>query len=140
MSKEKIPKSVAKGSSKKNGSEKAQARAFIADLTDRGFKRAKIGGFDIDGVLRGKYVSLDKLESALAKGFGFCDVIFGWDVADALYDNAKLTGWHTGYPDTHAVLDPSTARPIPWEPGVVALLADFRDGAGEPHPACPRST
>ena len=54
--------------SSKNGSEKAQARAFIAELTDRGFKRAKIGGFDIDGVLRGKYVSLDKLESALAKG------------------------------------------------------------------------
>ncbi len=141
MSKDKMSKSAAKSSTKKNnGSEKAQARAFIADLKDRGFKRAKIGGFDIDGVLRGKYVSLDKLESALAKGFGFCDVIFGWDVADALYDNAKLTGWHTGYPDTHAVLDPSTARPIPWEPGVVALLADFRDGAGEPHPACPRST
>ena len=61
-------------------------------------------------------------------------MIFGWDVADALYDNAKLTGWHTSCPDTHAVLDPSTAR-LSWEPGVVALLADFRDGAGEPHPA-----
>ena len=140
MSKEKMPKSAAKSSKKIMAWAKAEARAFIADLKDRGFKRAKIGGFDIDGVLRGKYVSLDKLESALAKGFGFCDVIFGWDVGDAVYDNAKLTGWHTGYPDTHAVLDPSTARPIPWEPGVVALLADFRDGAGEPHPACPRST
>ncbi len=118
---------------------KAKARTFLADLKARGFQRAKIGGFDIDGVLRGKYVSLDKLESALGKGFGFCDVIFGWDVADALYDNAQVTGWHTGYPDTQAVLDPSTARPIPWEPGVVALLADFRDGQGGPHPACPRS-
>ncbi|MET0791966.1 MAG: glutamine synthetase family protein [Polyangiaceae bacterium] len=120
-------------------SEKAKARAFLAELKGRGFQRAKIGGFDIDGVLRGKYVSFDKLESALSKGFGFCDVIFGWDVADALYDNAQVTGWHTGYPDTQAVLDPSTARPIPWEPGVVAILADFRDGRGAPHPACPRS-
>ena len=119
--------------------EKAKARSLLAELKGRGYQRAKIGGFDIDGVLRGKYVSLDKLESALMKGFGFCDVIFGWDVADALYDNAKVTGWHTGYPDTQAVLDPSTARPIPWEPGVVAMLADFRDGEGEPHPACPRS-
>ena len=119
--------------------EQAKARKLLAELRGRGFQRAKIGGFDIDGVLRGKYVSLDKLESALSKGFGFCDVIFGWDVADALYDNAKVTGWHTGYPDTQAVLDPNTVRPIPWEPGVVAMLADFRDAQGAPHPACPRS-
>src|SRR5690606_24071357 len=82
---------------------------------------------------------LEKLESALAKGFGFCDVIFGWDVADALYDQSKVTGWHTGYPDAHAVLDPGTERRIPWEPGVVAMLCDFRDADGGPHPACPRS-
>ena len=137
MSKPKIKSAATKN--KSGGTEKSSARAFVADLQKRGFRRAKIGGFDIDGVLRGKYVSLEKLESALGKGFGFCDVIFGWDVADALYDNAKVTGWHTGYPDTQAVLDPSTARPIPWEPGVVAMLADFRDGKGEPHPACPRS-
>jgi glutamine synthetase len=140
MSKAKTPKRAAKSTPKKNsGSAESQARAVIAELKGRGFTRAKIGGFDVDGVLRGKYVSLEKLESALAKGFGFCDVIFGWDVADVLYDNAKLTGWHTGYPDTLGVLDPSSARPIPWEPGVVSMLADFRDGQGQPHPACPRS-
>ena len=113
------------------------------DLVERldadGVTRAKIGGFDIDGVLRGKYVSLDKLRSALESGFGFCDVIFGWDVADVLYDNATITGWHTGYPDAHAVLDPRTLRIIPWEPGTAAMLCDFRDGDGKPHPACPRS-
>jgi glutamine synthetase len=108
-------------------------------LEDEGVKWAKIGGFDIDGVLRGKYVSLAKLRSALASGFGFCDVIFGWDVADALYSDAKVTGWHTGYPDAHAVLDPSTLRRIPWEPGVVSLLCDFRTKDGADHPACPRS-
>jgi glutamine synthetase len=115
------------------------AQKLIADLKARGITRAKIGGFDVDGVLRGKYVSLDKLESALSGGFGFCDVIFGWDIADVLYDNAKVTGWHTGYPDAHAVLDPSTLRTIPWEPGTAAMLADFRDAGGGPHPACPRS-
>lgn len=108
-------------------------------LQAEGIDRAKIGGFDIDGVLRGKYVSLEKLRSALQNGFGFCDVIFGWDVADALYDRAKVTGWHTGYPDTHAVLDPSTLRRLPWEPGVVAMLCDFRNERGAAHPACPRS-
>src|SRR5688572_3133613 len=112
---------------------------FWRRLEDEGVRWAKIGGFDIDGVLRGKYVSIDKLRSALAHGFGFCDVIFGWDMADVLYDASRVTGWHSGYPDAHAVLDVSTARRIPWEPGVVALLCDFRDGTGAPHPACPRS-
>src|SRR6185436_16832510 len=102
------------------------ADALLADLATRGITRAKIGGFDLDGVLRGKYVSFDKLRSALKKGFGFCDVIFGWDVNDVLYDNAKVTGWHTGYPDVHAVLDPSTLRIAPWEPGVADMLCDFR--------------
>ncbi len=108
--------------------EPSTAARIVAELEKHGANQAKIGGFDLDGVLRGKYVSLDKLRSALASGFGFCDVIFGWDVADVLYDNSRLTGWHTGYPDTHAVLDPSTLRVIPWEPG-----------DGGPHPACPRS-
>ena len=112
---------------------------FWRRLDDEGVRWAKIGGFDIDGVLRGKYVSIEKLRSALDGGFGFCDVIFGWDMADALYDASKVTGWHSGYPDAHAVLDVTTARRIPWEPGVIALLCDFRDATGAPHPACPRS-
>lgn len=112
---------------------------LVAELEREGITRAKIGGFDVDGVLRGKYVSLDKLRSALVSGFGFCDVIFGWDMNDVLYDDVRVTGWHTGYPDAHAVLDPSTLRRVPWEPGVVALLCDFRDERGELHPACPRS-
>ncbi len=112
---------------------------LLSELRQQNINRAKIGGFDLDGILRGKYVSLDKLESALKKGFGFCDVIFGWDVADMLYDNAKVTGWDSGYPDAHAVLAPETLRNIPWEPGVAAMLCDFRDQKGQPHPACPRS-
>jgi glutamine synthetase len=57
---------------------------IVSDLESRGVTRAKIGGFDVDGVLRGKYVSIEKLKSALGGGFGFCDVIFGWDIADVL--------------------------------------------------------
>jgi glutamine synthetase len=118
---------------------RADAEALLEQLVAQGVRNAKIGGFDLDGVLRGKYVSLDKLRSALEKGFGFCDVIFGWDVADVLYDNSRITGWHTGYPDAHAVLDPATLRRVPWEAGVAAMLCDFRDATGKAHPACPRS-
>ena len=62
-------------------------------------RRVKVGGFDVDGVLRGKYVSLEKFWSVAEKGFGFCDVIFGWDIADVCYDNAQVTGRDSGYPD-----------------------------------------
>ena len=105
---------------------------------ERKVQKVKIGGFDIDGVLRGKYVSLDKFFSAAQGGLGFCDVIFGWDSADQLYDNAEVTGWHTGYPDTLATIDLSTFRVIPWEPGTAAFLLDFADREGRPLAIAPR--
>lgn len=102
-------------------------------------KNVKVGGFDVDGVLRGKYVSLDKFWSVVEPGFGFCDVIFGWDIADALYDNAKVTGWHSGYPDAHAMIDIDTFRVLPAEPDTAAFLVDFVNKDGSAHVACPRS-
>ena len=62
----------------------------------------KVGFTDIDGVLRGKYLSREKFLSVLPKNFGFCDVVVGWDSNDQLYDNVTYTGWHTAYPDAMA--------------------------------------
>ncbi len=104
-----------------------------------GIRRVKVGGFDVDGVLRGKYVMPEKFWSAAESSFGFCDVIFGWDIGDVLLDNTRVTGWHTGYPDAHARIDLSTFRVIPWEPDTAAFLVDFVNHDGSPHPACPRS-
>ena len=101
------------------------AKQLREAFAKHGIKKVKVGGFDVDGVLRGKYVSLDKFWGALEEGFGFCDVIFGWDIADVLYDNASVTGWHTGYPDTHATIDLDTFRVLPWEPDTAAFLLDF---------------
>jgi glutamine synthetase len=107
-------------------------------FAEQGIRRVKVGGYDIDGVLRGKYVALDKFWGALQDPIGFCDVIFGWDAADVLYDNARLTGWHTGYPDVRARIDPSTFRVLPWEPDTAGFLMDFVREDGSAHPACPR--
>ena len=115
----------------------------LADIdrlfSEKGIKKVKIGGFDVDGVLRGKYVSVDKFRAAAEAGMGFCDVIFGWDVADILYDNARVTGWHTGYPDALANIDLDTFRVIPWEPDTACFLLDFFLRDGQPHPASPRA-
>lgn len=89
-------------------------------------QRVKLGAFDIDGVLRGKYISLEKFKSSAQAGLGFCDVIFGWDIADVLYDNVAITGWHTGYPDATARVDLDSMRMIPWEPGTVFFLLDVK--------------
>jgi glutamine synthetase len=96
-------------------------RAFDKHNIDK----VKIGGFDVDGVLRGKYVSREKCLSALERGLGFCDVIFGWDISDVLYDRDAVTGWHTGYPDALARIDPSTFCVLPWEPNTAFMLLDF---------------
>jgi glutamine synthetase len=62
--------------------------------------KVKLAFTDMDGVLRGKYISTEKFLSAYEGATGFCDVIFGWDAADTAYDNSRFTGWHTGYPDS----------------------------------------
>jgi glutamine synthetase len=96
---------------------------------------AKVGLFDMDGIFRGKYMGADKLASALAKGFGFCDVVLGWDSGDQLYDNVAFTGWHTAYPDAEARLLPGTLREIPFEGGMPLILGEF---AGPAKAICPR--
>ncbi|HZH15163.1 MAG TPA: glutamine synthetase family protein [Archangium sp.] len=107
-------------------------------IEENGVRQVKIGGVDIDGVWRGKYVSVEKFLSACKGGLGFCDVVFGWDITDELLDNTRVTGWHTGYPDGHAKVDMSTGRIIPWEPDTAAFLLDFVNPDGSPFEPSPR--
>jgi glutamine synthetase len=100
--------------------------------------KVKLAFSDIDGILRGKYISVEKFLSVIEGSTGFCDVIFGWDAADVAYDNGSYTGWHTGYPDCPAKIDLNTFRKIPWEADVPFFLGDFVDKEGNPSPICPR--
>jgi len=108
------------------------ARAIVAE---RGLTHVKVGAVDIDGILRGKYMSVPKFLSSLEGGFGFCDVVLGWDSKDQLYDNVQLTGWHSGYPDAQARIVPESCRALPWEEPVLFFLAEF---AGAAAAVCPR--
>jgi len=107
-------------------------------VKDHPSRKVKIAFADIDGVLRGKYVSAEKFLSVAASGLGFCDVIFGWDSNDLAYDHGGFTGWHTGYPDARARIDLSTFRKVPWENDVPFFLGDMVDAAGAPLYVCPR--
>jgi glutamine synthetase len=80
----------------------------------RGLSHVKLGLTDIDGVMRGKYVSREKFLLILEKGMGFSDVVLGW-VNDQLYDIVSFTGWHTAYPDAPVRIVPESRRRLPVE-------------------------
>ncbi|GAB6260309.1 glutamine synthetase family protein [Photobacterium sp. R1] len=117
----------------------ARAVKTVADamaiVEERGLSHVKVGLFDIDGIMRGKYMSKAKFFSSLEKGFSFCDVVLGWDVKDQLYDNTRFTGWHTGYPDAPVRILPHTCRDVVDEAGMLLFIAEFADKA---EAVCPR--
>jgi len=116
----------------------------LAAIRQSGAAKIKVAVSDIDGVLRGKYLHKDKFFGAAepypAGGFGFCDVVLGWDMMDHCYDNSAVTGWQHGFPDALARLDLATARHVPWDDGVPFFLGEFVNADGSAHAVCPRQT
>src|SRR4029078_8351488 len=105
----------------------ADARQIVEE---RKLEHVKVGVFDNDGVMRGKYMGRDKFFSALDKGFGFCGVVLGWDSNDQLYDNVKYTGWHTAYPDAPVRVLPETCRAVPFESDMVMFRREVGGRCG----------
>ncbi len=99
----------------------------------------KVAVTDVDGILRGKYLDKQKFLAATESGFGFCNVVFGWDSSDECYDNTAYTGWQSGYPDAEVRVDLSTHRAIPWEDDRDFFLGDFVNHESKPLEVCPRS-
>jgi glutamine synthetase len=119
---------------------KPKEHPALAAVRRSGSGKVKVAAADIDGVLRGKYLHREKFLAAVESGFGFCDVVFGWDSSDACYDNTTLTGWQHGFPDATARIALDTFRNVPWDGGVPFFLGEFVTADGEPSPICPRQT
>ncbi len=101
--------------------------------------KVKIAFTDVDGVQRGKYLSMEKFREVVTGSSGFCDCVFGWDVDDQLYDNSSFTGWHTAFPDAMYRVDLGTERRLKDEGNVPFFIADFIDDDANEHSICPRS-
>lgn len=110
----------------------ADAKAIVEQ---RNLSHVKVGVFDVDGIMRGKYISRAKFLSSLESGYGFCAVVLGWDCQDQLYDNVQFTGWHTGYPDAPVRILPESCRPLPFEDDSLLFLSEFAAPAEQ---VCPR--
>jgi glutamine synthetase len=109
-------------------------------ITQHQVKKVKFAFADIDGVLRGKVISVKKLLDSLEKGIGFCNVVFGWDSSDDVYDDSvSVTGWQSGYPDNICHIDLSTFRLIPWQDDMPFFMADFHKAGEKAADACPRT-
>ncbi|MEO7961698.1 MAG: glutamine synthetase family protein [Ginsengibacter sp.] len=115
-----------------------ESKSILQYVREHPSGKVKIALTDIDGVLRGKYISSEKFLSITEGTTGFCNVIFGWDAGDMAYDNTTYTGWHTGYPDALAKIDLSTFRKIPWENDVPFFLGELLEADGMPSAICPR--
>lgn len=112
-----------------------QLQDLLADAN-----KVKVAGIDVDGVLRGKFMSKEKFLAAVSSGFGFCSIVFGWDIQDTVYSPELLISTRaSGYRDILASIDLSTYRRIPWEDNAPFFLVSFLDpGTKDPIPVCPR--
>lgn len=103
-------------------------------LQQQQVSHVKVAITDLNGVLCSKYLSISKFFSALDKGFGFCDVIIGYDIDNQLIDGLQQTGWHTGYPDGEVIIDAASIRQLPFEENMYLFLSQYRHAH-----LCPRS-
>lgn len=101
----------------------------------------KVAGIDVDGVLRGKLMAKKKFLSIAKDGFGFCSVIFGWDMHDQTYfRELEISNKENGYRDILAIPDLKSFRRIPWENNVPFFMLSFYEPeTTESLSACPRS-
>jgi glutamine synthetase len=106
-------------------------------LEGLGATRVRLEIPDTNGILRGKYLPASKLLGG--KGAGLSDVLYCLTSVDEVFENPQLTSYDTGFPDVLAMPDWSTLRPVPWEPGVAAVLCDVMTKDGRPVGVDPRA-
>src|SRR5437773_10229924 len=113
--------------------------ATIKRLVDEGkIEYVKIGTPDIEGVYRGKRVATKYFLTSLEEGFGQCDVLFGWDIAENVLPNLKFSNWERGFADIVMKADLSTFGLVPWEERVASCVCDLWSEHGEHVSISPR--
>lgn len=114
-------------------------RDEIKRLIEEGeIEYVKIGTPDIEGVYRGKRVAARHFLNSLDEGFAQCDVIFGWDIAENILPNLKVSNWEHGFADVILKPDLSTFKLVPWEERVASCVCDIWTEHGEPFTVSPR--
>ena len=104
------------------------------------FHEIEIAWADHFGHTLGKRIPADGFRRrAERERFGFCDATLSWDAVAEVHSGARLTDWHTGFPDIYAVPDLATLRPLPWRAGAAQVIGDVQTHAGELVHTAPRT-
>lgn len=132
--------------SKKESGGAIMANTTISDsagaenlLAENDVDTIKLGMVDIDGLWRGKRVTVDYfVNSIIPKGVHIADILFGWDISDEPVEGLTYTGWHTAYPDIFMIPDLSTLAVVPWEERTASVVCDVVNQQGETISISPR--
>ncbi len=99
----------------------------LAELADVGVRAVRLQYADLHGICRGKDIPISAFPAAADDGVGFVEAIMTVDLRHNV-----IAGFEEGFPDILARPDLDTLVPLPWEPSVVACIADLEEhGSGE---------
>ena len=98
----------------------------------------KLGVPDIEGIFRGKRVAARFFLDSLADGFAQSDVLFGWDIAENVLPNLKVSNVDRGFGDFVMEPDLATFAVVPWEDRVASCVCDLWSEHGDPITVSPR--
>ncbi len=120
------------------------AAELVRRIRESNVRTVRLSFVDQHGVLRGKTLVVDMLESVLRNGCSMTSTLLLKDTAHrTVYPVWQSGGGQnlaqmTGAGDFVLVPDPSTFRLLPWVPGSAWMLADCYYQTGVPVPFCTR--
>jgi glutamine synthetase len=110
---------------------------LAASLRADGVDVLRLSYADLIGVERGRDLLVNSMASAAQDGVAFCRSVFATSpMGDVIPIEGGLAD---GLPDVIAFPDLTTARPVPWEPGVAHCIADIYNPDGTPAELSPRN-
>lgn len=113
--------------------------AQVKNLIEEGkVSYIKLGVPDVDGIFRGKRVAAKFFLNSLSDGFPQSDVLFGWDIAEKIVPNLRVSNVERGFGDFIMEPDLATFALVPWEDRVASCICDLWTEYGEPITVSPR--
>jgi glutamine synthetase len=100
----------------------------IGDLAELGIRAVRLQYADLHGICRGKEIPSSHFAHVAEEGVAFVEAIMSVDLRHTV-----VAGFERGFPDISARPDLSTLARLPWQPDVVACIADLEEvQTGEP--------
>ncbi|WP_299936041.1 glutamine synthetase family protein [uncultured Nitratireductor sp.] len=121
-----------------------RADEVLALIRERGLETVRLAFADQHGVLRGKTIVADKVDSLFRNGMAMTSTLLLKDTSHrtvfSVWEESQNNGAGelTGAGDVMIVPDPETFRQLPWSPHSGWLLCDVYYKDGRPFPHSPR--